>query len=448
MKKFILTITALLSIVSCDRYLDVQPTGQVIPTTIEDYDLLLNGSSHSIHTLANEDALFYTADDIQYNDDGGDPNNVDNQPFQLYSFSNLRFANPNTAELSWNSAYANIYVYNKVISEIMAATPAVGYNKTDKQSIKAQAHFGRALDYFYLINTFAKHYSPANASSDGVPLILDANITQSVGDRNSVGEVYAQIISDLEEAIPNLPAKGSNKTRANKASGYALLSRIYLYMSDYDKALDNANKALAINGTLADYTTATTNALMTAAYNAEQYSWRLFGYTKGHARTLTDNFKATFDTDNDTRYTRFYAFHPSVGEYKKFYPDLNQLPSVGEMYITRAEIYARQGNAEAAINELNELRSKRISNYTDLTSTDFSDNNALIKFALEERRRELANNGTRLFDIKRLNIEPQFAQTTTHTINGTDYTADPNSNKLVLPIPAQVMKFNPNWKQN
>lgn len=448
MKKIILTITALLSIISCDRYLDVQPTGQVIPTTIEDYDLLLNGGGYSIHTLGNETALFLSADDLNYEDEGGDPNSVDNQKFQLYSFSNLRFANPSNAEQAWNTAYHNIYVYNKIISEVMSAKSAVGYSESQKQSIRAQALVGRALDYFYLINTFAKHYSPANATSDGVPIILDANITQSVGERNSVGEVYARIISDLEEAIPNLPNKGSNKTRANKATGYSLLSRVYLYKGDYDKALENANNALAINGNLADYTATTNNAQMITAYNAEQYSWRYFSYTKGHTSTLTDEFKATFDTNNDTRYTKFYANHPLAGEYKKFYPDLNQLTSVGEMYITRAEIYARQGNMAGAINDINTLRSKRIVNYTNLTSADFTDNDALLRFALEERRRELYNNGTRLFDIKRLNLDSRFARNITHTHNGTDYVATPNDNKLVLPIPAQVMKFNLNWKQN
>lgn len=448
MKKFILTISALVSIISCDRYLDVQPTGQVIASTIEDYDLLLNGGSYSIHTLPNEEVLFLTADDLQYEDDGGDPNNIDNQKFQLYSFSHLRFANSNTPESSWNTAYQNIYVYNKVINEVMTAKAATGYSEAQKMSIKAQALFGRALDYFYLINTFAKHYSPANASNDGVPIILDANITQSVGNRNSVGEVYTRIVSDLEEAIHHLPAKGSNKTRPNKGAGYALLSRVYLYMGNYNKALENADKALAIHGTLGDYTTATDTPQMITAYQSEQYSWRYFGYTGGHTQLLTPEFKATFDVTNDTRYKNFYEDYPGYGEYKKFYGELNQLPSVAEMYITRAEAQARLGNNTAAINDLNSLRIKRIENYTPLTAADFANDDALLKFVLEERRRELYNNGTRLFDLKRLNLDSRFAKTTTHTHNGIDYVATPNDNKLVLPIPAQVMKFNPNWAQN
>lgn len=58
---------------------------------------------------------------------------------------------------------------------------------------------------------------------------------------------------------------------------------------------------------------------------------------------------------------------------------------------------------------------------------------------------------TRLFDLKRENLEPAFAKETIHKVLGTTnitFTAAPNSGKLVLPIPAQVLKFNPEMPQN
>lgn len=105
----------------------------------------------------------------------------------------------------------------------------------------------------------------------------------------------------------------------------------------------------------------------------------------------------------------------------------------------------RLKKTDLAINDLNTLRNKRI---VGNTPQSFNDEQSLLKFILEERRRELYANGTRLFDIKRLNLDPNYAKTITHTYNNINYTAEPNSNKLVLPIPAQVMKFNTHWKQN
>lgn len=55
---------------------------------------------------------------------------------------------------------------------------------------------------------------------------------------------------------------------------------------------------------------------------------------------------------------------------------------------------------------------------------------------------------TRLIDLKRLNREPEFAKTITHTINGTEYKLEPNSPKYVLPIPPVVLRYNPNMPDN
>jgi hypothetical protein len=71
-----------------------------------------------------------------------------------------------------------------------------------------------------------------------------------------------------------------------------------------------------------------------------------------------------------------------------------------------------------------------------------------LTLVLEERRREMIMTGMRLFDLKRLNLESALAKTVTHTIRTDNYTAEPGSNKLVLPIPNQVLSFNPNMVQN
>ena len=90
----------------------------------------------------------------------------------------------------------------------------------------------RALEYLYLVNGYAKHYDVRTAESDpGVPLILDEDISKKNLVRASVKDVYAQIQSDLQTALPNLPmqAKG-NAFRASKAAGYGVLAKnVFVY---------------------------------------------------------------------------------------------------------------------------------------------------------------------------------------------------------------------------
>ena len=69
--------------------------------------------------------------------------------------------------------------------------------------------------------------------------------------RATVQEVYDQIKTDLDEAAPNLPEKPVlNAYRASKPVGYGMLARMYLYMGDYKKALENAVISLQNNSTL------------------------------------------------------------------------------------------------------------------------------------------------------------------------------------------------------
>ncbi|GIM49935.1 RagB/SusD family nutrient uptake outer membrane protein [Capnocytophaga stomatis] len=448
MKKiFFLTVFAGV-MVSCDKYLDIEPKGHVIPNTIEDYDLLLNG----IHTISNEEVLALTADDYKMYSYGSsvqiDTKNPDSQSFQLFSWGEFRFYSPTQSVSAWNSPYSNIYTCNKIINEVMQAAPSLRYSETDKPQIQAEAYYNRALDYFYLVNIFAKAYS-ASASSDlAVPIVTVADATQTTFPRATVAEVYDFIISDLEKALKNLPTKSKAIVRPNMGSAYSLLSRVYLYKGDYEKSLEYANKAIDFNGTLQSYLNSTRETIGDE-YRLGQYSMRYFGGTAGYQGGLSDDLKSVLSTTNDSRYYSFYRPHPNYGEFKITYKiNPNAGASIGEMYVTRAECYARLGKKDLAITDLNTLRAKRLKEHTPLQEADFNTDKELIKFCLEERRRETFMSHLRLLDIKRMNLEPDYAITITKQFQGETYTAEPNSGKLVLPIPAQVLKFNPSWKNN
>ena len=81
--------------------------------------------------------------------------------------------------------------------------------------------------------------------------MLDKNINKTNLTRATVQSVYDQIKADLDEAALNLPEKPVlNAFRASKPVGYGMLARMYLYMGNYEKALENAKIALEHNSTL------------------------------------------------------------------------------------------------------------------------------------------------------------------------------------------------------
>jgi hypothetical protein len=112
-----------------------------------------------------------------------------------------------------------------------------------------------------------------------------------------------------------------------------------------------------------------------------------------------------------------------------------------EIYLIRGECYARAGNKDAALTDLNTLMIKRWKNngtWVPFTATDAND--ALGKI-LTERRKELCFRGTRWSDLRRSNKEAQFAITLTRVVNLQTYTLPPNDQRYVLPLPPDVIRL-------
>ena len=246
--KFLLCACLALPIMSCDDYLDIQPKGIVIPEKSEDYERLLN---YAQLLKASESYPNFMTDDVfmPYEDDmtGGFVSlELPNQ--HLYAFNSEIFGEGESDGL-WEYSYNRIYYYNVVIDDIMGATQDT---EEHKKQLRAEALVGRAFEYLTLVNAYANHYDPSTAATDpGVPLMLDKNINKTNLQRATVQEVYDQIKTDLDEAAPNLPEKPVlNAYRASKPVGYGMLARMYLYMGDYKKALENAVISLQNNSTL------------------------------------------------------------------------------------------------------------------------------------------------------------------------------------------------------
>src|SRR5207244_3233298 len=117
------------------------------------------------------------------------------------------------APIFWGECYAKINQYNTVVLGIDAATNGT---RAQKESLKAEALLGRALEYFNLVNLYGKPYDSTTAAKDpAVPWITSNDVTQVVPARSTVQEIYDHMIGDINAAIPYLPLDNS----ANRLRG-------------------------------------------------------------------------------------------------------------------------------------------------------------------------------------------------------------------------------------
>lgn len=458
---FLYIILALgLTTTACDEYLDIQPKGEIIPETAADYEAMLNDAQL---LKASSTYPVYLTDDVFFPEKGDNDyvpaqNTLTGHELRLYTFDKEVFGDSEDDEF-WFLSYNRIYYYNVVINNIMKATEA---GEEKKRSIKAEALMGRAFEYLNLVNAYAPHYNKATAATDpGVPLVLDENIGKEQLSRATVQQVYDRILADLVEAEPYLPAQPKpNAFRASKPMGLGMLARLYLYMGDYPNALHYANQSLAVSDVLLNLNQhKVVNPLVAIGRtdvpeltnNPENIFIRLAPYTYGvSAKAYASEDLLSHYTDNDMRLQLFFSdkFFGLPLSHKMWMPwlQVNLAMSTSEMYLIAAESEARIGNTTRALTLLNKLRDNRIANNTPLQTEDAQQ---ALKWVLEERRRELAMQGlARLIDIKRLNLEPQWAKHVVHSVAGTDITLPPNSPKLILPIPGRVLRFNPGMPPN
>ncbi|RQO70449.1 RagB/SusD family nutrient uptake outer membrane protein [Pedobacter sp. KBW06] len=474
MKKiFTILFITIVALSGCKKYLDIKPKGYTIPEFYDDYERLLNNSA--LYGVSSSYPVYLT-DDAQ-SGEVKDPNKsadylgYDLFKRNLYEFKPGRVFESGQSDRFYEAAYEHIFVYNTIINNIENVKDRT---MADRMQLKAEAQIGRAFEYLTIVNAYAAHYDPATAGTDlGVPLVLTEDINAKYK-RGTVEEVYSQIRKDLDEALPHLALKVPNNFHPTKSVGYAFLSRMYLYMGKYAEALQNANEALKLNSNLIDYRTYTNKkgtwgrvcsiADQTVVFprpnESKESIWSRFGsssnghvftelyasadlldvYQKDLPANATDQRLKLLFCDGQANFGGAITVFPGRKLWAA-YIEFNYGFGTPELYLIAAECEARVGSKDLALQHLNKLRDMRIAGNQPLMAATKDE---ALRMALEERRREIPLQGsTRLIDLKRLNKDPRFAKTVTHK-NGTEtYTLPANDKRYILPLPPNVLEFNP-----
>lgn len=383
-------------------------------------------------------------------------NDADAGPLSEYELSLYLWAKnipwPNENSNQWAFAFSVIECANIVLEGLQKN----GQSTEEINNIKGQAHFYRAYAYYSAAQVFCSPYESQNAGTAlGLPLRTqpDVNI---LSQRSNLQEVYELIISDLKEAFTLLPGTAPYYTRPLKVSALAMLSRVYLNMQDYQNAKLYADSALSLKSTLIDFNDPS------QASSSLAFRFKVNGI--GNPEILFYAFKSlsNFETsylgqviqvspelynlyeDNDLRKTFFFGKSGNrlnfIGSYTGARPDFSGI-GTNEVYLIRAEASARLNLLAQARTDLNKLLSLRYKVGTAPTITE--DNQlALLSIILKERRKELPRTGnTRWEDLRRLNLDPNFAKTLTRIYKGETYSIEPNSTRYVLPIPNNEIRM-------
>ena len=401
-----MSIPALVSM-SCTKILDVQPTASISSEeAIKDksgVDKAMTGAYYSLHDVGNYGRNHVIAEDLAADNLKWTGTNRDYSQFA----DNQIETNNGIIDGIWYSNYDCINRVNNVLSRI----DGIDMTTDERNMYTGDGLFLRALSHFNLLCYFG-----------GIPVktkpTLDlSSINQA---RNSVDEVYAQIIADLTEAEKILPATRS-PGRASTFSATALLARVYLtqFQQTNDPsiaalAIAEADKVISEGGftlspVYADlFNGNTTESIFEVVFDVQNYN-RLAQYffpvsfTGRYEVSPTDEFVQGFQATDTVRFKASIAFDDKNLPYGIKYKDVSggtdrvYVFRLAEMYMIRAEARAyTTGNTEDIRNDINILRTR--AGLSPVTATDYTE----LKLAIEnERRYEFAFESQRWSDLVR-----------------------------------------------
>jgi len=463
MKNYKLVVLLLFGLFSgsCEKYLDVKANStQVFIKTSEDCQKLLD-SYPSINTNYPSDGEVSAGDtyltDASYNSSSAGLT-AEDRAFYTWQQQAIR----SLAAGQWRGGYVKITTANLVLESLggdLDDNPA----QSTLDRLRGAALFYRSFSLWQLAQLFAPPYSTADADQQpGIPIRLESDINEKLV-RGTVRQTYDRIVQDLKEAVNLLPENVTIASRPNKTAALAMLGRVYLSMEDYEQAQNNASAALQRKSDLLDYRTiSATSQTPFPRYNSEV----IFQAVMLNTPILTPGVSSSSSSiakvvpelvaqyePGDLRRTIFFksvASSTSVYTFSGNYePAFNGAYFVGlavdELYLIRAECYARAGNTALALADLNTLLRMRWSGtYMDKTASSAE---AALAMILTERRKELLLRGLRWTDLRRLNRDPRFAVTLRRTVLGQEYTLPPNDLRYTLLIPSEVIN-NSAYAQN
>ncbi|HWW38290.1 RagB/SusD family nutrient uptake outer membrane protein [Pedobacter sp.] len=410
MKRYIFLLFIGLLALSCKKLIETgDPKNQL--TT----DKVFADSTSATAALGNLYAQFERGFEPNFTPNIGlytDELNVTSTGTNESEFLQSRLSVTNSTNLGlWQVLYAVIYGCNDLL-EKTKSSPEFPASKVTQ--LTSEARFLRAYAYFYLVNMYGR-----------VPLLLSTNAKSNrQAAQNDQGEVYQQIITDLQAAKLGLTEMylGPGKTRANKWAAGAMLARVYLNQKNWAAAEEEASQVISSGLYLPLDPVA--DVFKSGSRESILQFWTQQGFISSSANLLpaSDTSLPAYPI-TDALYTSFEAADvrksnwtgtsivttagvPETYHYSAKYknkeagsgsPEYLMALRLSEQYLIRAEARAWLGRLQEAQEDLNVIRHR-----AGLLNTRAENQLELLGAIAQERRVELFGEwGARFIDLKR-----------------------------------------------
>lgn len=407
-------VAPVLLVSSCDSFVEVDlPESQLTNTAVFDNYNTASAALTDIYSKLRDQGLL-----------SGTPSGLSNQlgnysdelscysapgdPALLFYTNSLLASNTTIAEY-WNISYNQIYAANAIIQGIENSNAL-----TDKQknTLKGQSLFVRALLHFYLTNLYG-----------AVPYVTSIDYkSNNIVKKSARAEVYLNLISDLESAVSLLEPTYGNPDRIvpNKFTAQALLARVYLYKEDYSQASNaasavlNASQLYALEDNLdlvfrkASKETLWQLQPSVEGKNTDEAGSFIFFSGPPPLVALTDDLVNSFAANDlrksswilavsDGTDTWYHCYKYKEFEYTPTSVEYSIVFRLAEQYLIRAEARAFEGDLIGAKEDLDKIRKRAGLNPTPAITKE-----ELLEAIEKERRWELFTEyGHRFFDLKR-----------------------------------------------
>ena len=459
-KRFIPVLVFLLLVAgSCKKsFLDREPYGSLPKDdairNVDDMEIALSGA----YTGLRAPAMFGRTIPL-FGDELADNVYISSNNSNRYlDFFQVNFTvNNGNARGIWQGAYNTILNCNNIINSSVTGTP-------EASQFRGEALAIRALMYFELAKFFSRPYTVVGPTALGVPIILTNDPFKKPA-RNTLGEVYAQIEKDFKAAIPLLTLDRST-AYINDWAAKALLARMYQFKGDWTNALATAQDVINNSGytllglsTFNNYwrsNTVRNDGLETlfevandlvgnGGIDALAYFYDQAGYGDALAANAFYNLYAATDLRKGLILVGSPTRGPNARVVNKYpnstQPDKDEVKIIrlSEVYLIAAEAAFNLNNEPVARQYLNAVATRRDPNnplgYSSIGAQLFSD-------ILLERRKELAFEGHRYWDLARNNMNVTRVNSNGN-YNGVPLTISTTNFRRILPIPQTELDANP-----
>lgn len=374
-------------------------------------------------------------------------------------------SNTDDIVVTWQAAYSIISATNIILRDIDRLSVE---NPKKANRLRGQALALRAHVHFDLLRYFATTFD-RNSGEPGVPYMKTFDVKAKPA-RNTVKEVYDNLFADLAAAATALsdidePVNDDERSKIDLMGVRAMQARMNLYASQWQEAINAANPVIAAFplAPIDEFPLIWTDEVTTEVVWSVSFATVTDGVPYDNVyfvRSDRSEFKpaaqllALYDQANDIRFYSYFAnvsgrtvVAKHIG--RDFASNFNGVVNwkayrVAEMYLIRAEAAYRLNRETDARNDLNAIRTARIDGFTPGTETG----TALLNAILLERRKELAFEGDRFFDLKRLNKTAINRCPSTIDSPSTICTLSSSSRAWAWPIPFDETNVNPNIVQN